>query len=107
MKLHWQQTIGTVSGLQTNVSAYEKSPIPIDHVKITFLLSSVFNESGTDCTLSNCICVLLSGKYTVMMVYHPAFVLLPVSLTVTLYSDINFQTLKQVSQVRQEVQRIQ
>lgn len=106
LKLHWQQTIGTVSIFQTNVSAYEKPPIPIGHVKITFLLSSVSNERGTDCTLSNCICVLLSG-ISVMMVYHPAFLLLPVILTVTLNSDISLQTLEQVSQVRQEVQRIQ
>ena len=52
----------------------------IGNVKITFVSSTVFNVSCIDCTLSNCVCVLKTGM-SVMVIYQPAFVLLPVNIT--------------------------
>ena len=73
--------IGIGYGFQTSVSACVKAPnLLIGNVKITFVSSTVFNVSCIDCTLSNCVSVLKTGM-SVMVVYQPAFVLLPVNIT--------------------------
>ena len=84
--------IGTGYGFQTSVSACVKAPnlLLIGHVKITFVSSTVFNVSCIDCTLSNCVSVLKTGM-SVMVVYQPAFVLLPVSITGPWYSENRLQ----------------
>ena len=73
--------IGTGFGFRTSVSACVKAPnlSLIGHVKITFVSSTVFKVSCIDCTLSNCVSVLKPGM-SVMVVYQPAFVLLPVNI---------------------------
>ena len=57
----------------------------IGHIKINFVSSTVFNVSCIDCTLSNCVSVLKPGM-SVMVVYQPAFVLLPVNISGPCYS---------------------
>jgi len=80
--------IGTGSGLQTSVSARAKAPnrLLIGHVKFTFVSSKVLNVSCIHCTLSNCVSVWKSGR-SFMVVYQPAFVLLPMSITGPWYSE--------------------
>ena len=80
--------IGIGSGFQTSVSAYVKVPniLLIGYVKITFVSSMVFEVSCIDCKLSNCVSVLKTGM-SVMVIYQPAFVLLPVSITRPWYSE--------------------
>ena len=66
----------------------------IGHIKITFVSSTVFNVSCIDCTLSNCVSVLKPGM-SVMVVYQPAFVLLPVNITGPWYSERILQVLEE------------
>ena len=54
----------------------------------------VFSVSCIDCTLCNCAGVLKPGM-SVMVVYQPAFVLLPVSITGPWYSERNLQVLEE------------
>ena len=72
------------------VSAWVKTPnlLLVGHVKITFVSSTVFNVSCIACTLSNCVNVLKSGM-SVMVVYQPVFVFLPVIITGPFYSEKN------------------
>jgi hypothetical protein len=67
------------------------------HVKITFVSSTIVNVNCIDCTLSNCVSVLKTGM-PVMVVYQPAFVLLPVSITGHWYSEKGLQVLEEVSE---------
>ena len=99
--------IGTGSGFQTSVSACVKAPnlLLIGHVKITFVSSTVFNVSCIDCTLSNCVSVLKTGM-SVMVVYQPAFVLLPVNITGPWYFEKSLQVLKEVSQALSRSKRV-
>ena len=98
--------IGIGYGFQTSVSACVKAPnLLIGHVKITFVSSTVFNVSCIDCTLSNCVCVLKTGM-SVMVVYQPAFVLLPVNITGPWYSEKSLQVLKEVSQALSRSKRV-
>ena len=53
----------------------------------------VFNVSRIDRILSSCVNVLKSGM-SVMMIYQPAFVLLPVSITGFWYSEKDLQILE-------------
>ena len=61
--------------------------------------------SCIDCILSNCVSVLKTGM-SVMVVYQPAFVLLPVSITGPWYSEKDLQILQEVSQVLSRSKRI-
>jgi hypothetical protein len=59
--------------------------------------STVFNLSCIDCTLSNCVNVLKPGM-SVIVFYQPVFVLLPVNITGSWYSEISLQVLEEVFQ---------
>ena len=80
--------IGTGCEFQTSVSACVKALdlLLTGHVKITFVSSTVFNVSCIDCILSNCVNVL-KFDMPIMVVYQPAFVLLPVCITGLWYSE--------------------
>ena len=56
------------------------------HVKITYIFSTVFNVTCTDCILSNCVSVLKSDM-PIIVGYQLAFVLLPVSIRGPWYSE--------------------
>lgn len=79
------------------VGARVKAPnlLLTGHVKIILVSSMVFNVSCMDYTFSNGVNVLKSGV-SVMVVYQPAFVLLPVSITRPWYSEKDLQMLEEV-----------
>ena len=61
--------------------------------------------SCIDCTLSNCV-KALKPVMSVMVVYQPAFVLLPVSITGHWYSEKGLQVLEEVSQALSRSKRV-
>lgn len=63
----------------------------------------VFNVSYIDCTLSNYVSVLKSSM-SGMVVYQPAFVLLPVIMTGPWYSE---KSLQEVCQALSRSKRVQ
>lgn len=65
----------------------------------------VFKVSYIDCTLSNYVSVLKSSM-SGMVVYQPAFVLLPVSMTGPWYSEKSLQILEEVCQALSRSKRV-
>ena len=65
----------------------------------------VFNVSCIGCALSNCVSVLKPGM-SVMVVYQPVFVLLPVNITGPWYPEKSLQVLEEVSRALSRNKRI-